>query len=67
MTGSEIYLILTTIFSGFAAIIAMVTVAICRIRYQRELESVLHDIEILERKIRVLELLYKAQTKKGEK
>lgn len=67
MTGSEIYLIMATIFSGFAAIIAFITVAMCRFGYQKELTEALDDIEKLEKEVKALKLLIRVQVKKESK
>lgn len=64
MTGSEIYLIWATIFSGIAAIIAFITVAICRLGYQREFEELLDEIEELKKKQRGLEILARMETQR---
>lgn len=67
MTGSEIYLILATIGSGLACIIAFITVAICRLGYQRELEELSDEIVEIEKRTKALQIIITAQQRKERK
>lgn len=64
MTGSEIYLILATIGSGLACIIAFITVAICRLGYQRELNEMSDELVELQKRTKALQILITSQQKR---
>ena len=67
MTGSEIYLILATIGSGLACIIAFITVALVRIGYQREFNELSDELEELQKRTRALQIIITAQQRKERK